>query len=118
MVSGCNIVQGCEKEDEQTGVARPYAFRLKLNSMFNKSNVPVSSISSDGSSMQMEEMESMQSRYLCLAADSENSLNKWINTVSISSQIPDKVTCLKKIPTSIILKKYNIYCIRSNIKLH
>ena len=103
MVSGCNIVQGCEKEDEQTGVARPYAFRLKLNSMFNKSNVPVSSISSDGSSsMQMEEMESMQSRYLCLAADSENSLNKWINTVSISSQIPDKVTCLKKIHTLII----------------
>ena len=91
MVAGCNIVQGCEEEDEQTGVGRQFAFRLKLNSFFNKSNVPVSISGGDGSIMLAGDEEQKGSRYLCLAADSEDSLYKWTNTIAICSQTPDKV---------------------------
>ena len=91
MVSGCNIVQGCEEEDEQTGVARQYAFRLKLNSILNKANVPVSLTSGNSNTIQCEEEEAKNSRYLCLAAESEGLLHKWLNTIAISSQAPDKV---------------------------
>merc|ERR1712223_1945220 len=44
MVSGCSIIQGCEEEDEQTGVARDFAFRLKLNSALNKSSSSVENV--------------------------------------------------------------------------
>ena len=67
MVSGCSIIQGCEEEDEQTGVAKEYAFRLKLNSTLNKSGI-VSSTSSVENVVEPEE-ESRNSRYLCLATD-------------------------------------------------
>ena len=90
MVSGCNIVQGCEEEDEQTGVARQYAFRLKLNYLSNKANVPASVTSGNSNTIQYEEEEAKNSRYLCLAAESEGSLHKWLNTITISSQAPDK----------------------------
>ena len=91
MVSGSNIIQGCDEEDEHTGVARQYAFRLKLNSLGSKPIVPVSSSSGNVSTIQSKEEEGKNTRYLCLAADSENSLHKWLNTITISSQAPDKV---------------------------
>ena len=95
MVSGCSIIKGCEEEDEQTGVAKEYAFRLKLNSnsTHNKSGI-VSSSSSMENVVEPEE-ESRNSRYLCLATDTEGSMNKWINTIAISSKTPDTVTYLK-----------------------
>ena len=93
MVSGCSMIQGCEEEDEQTGVAKEYAFRLKLNSALNKSGI-VSSSSSVENVVEPEE-ESRNSRYLCLATDTEGSMNKWINTMAISSKTPDTVTYLK-----------------------
>ena len=89
MVSGCSIIQGCEEEDEQTGVAKEYAFRLKLNSALNKSSSSVENI------VEHEE-ESRNSRYLCLATDTEGSMNKWINTIAISSKTPDTVTYFKR----------------------
>ena len=94
MVSGCSMIQGCEEEDEQTGVAKEYAFRLKLNSALNKSGI-VSSSSSMENVVEPEE-ESRNSRYLCLATDTEGSMNKWINTIAISSKTPDTVTYLKR----------------------
>ena len=94
MVSGCSIIQGCEEEDEQTGVAKEYAFRLKLNSTLNKSGT-VSSSSSVENVVEPEE-ESRNSRYLCLATDTDGSMNKWINTIAISSKTPDTVTYLKR----------------------
>ena len=94
MVSGCNIVQGCEEEDVQEGISREYSFRLKLNSKLNKQNVP----SSTSDVKPSEEDEARNSRYLCLAADSDGSLNKWLNTVAISSQTPDKVNFISSIP--------------------
>ena len=87
MVSGCSMIQGCEEEDEQTGVAKEYAFRLKLNSALNKSSSSVENV------VEPEE-ESRNSRYLCLATDTEGSMNKWINTIAISSKTPDTVTYL------------------------
>ena len=98
MVSGCNIVQGCEDEDEQAGIAREYSFRLKLNSKLNKQNVPVSS--SQAEFKPSEEDEVRNSRNLCLAADSEGSLNKWLNTIAISSKTPDKVSFNAQIKSS------------------
>ena len=89
MVSGCSIIQGCEEEDEQTGVAKEYAFRLKLNSALNKSSSSVENV------VEPEE-ESRNSRYLCLATDTEGSMNKWINTIAISSKTPDTVTYFKR----------------------
>ena len=89
MVSGCSIIQGCEEEDEQTGVAKEYAFRLKLNSTLNKSSSGVENV------VEPEE-ESRNSRYLCLATDTEGSMNKWINTIALSSKTPDTVTYLKQ----------------------
>ena len=89
MVSGCSMIQGCEEEDEQTGVAKEYAFRLKLNSALNKSSSSVENI------VEHEE-ESRNSRYLCLATDTEGSMNKWINTIAISSKTPDTVTYFKR----------------------
>ena len=89
MVSGCSIIQGCEEEDEQTGVAKEYAFRLKLNSTLNKSSSSLENV------VEPEE-ESRNSRYLCLATDTEGSMNKWINTIAISSKTPDTVTYLKR----------------------
>ena len=94
MVSGCSMIQGCEEEDEQTGVAKEYAFRLKLNSTPNKSGT-VSSSSSVENVVEPEE-ESRNSRYLCLATDTEGSMNKWINTIAMSSKTPDTVTYLKR----------------------
>ena len=92
MVSGCSIIKGCEEEDEQTGVAKEYAFRLKLNSTLNKSGI----VSSTGSVENESEEESRNSRYLCLATDTDGSMNKWINTIAISSKTPDTVTYLKR----------------------
>ena len=89
MVSGCSIIKGCEEEDEQTGVAKEYAFRLKLNSTLNKSSSGVENV------VEPEE-ESRNSRYLCLATDTEGSMNKWINTIALSSKTPDTVTYLKQ----------------------
>ena len=89
MVSGCSIIKGCEEEDEQTGVAKEYAFRLKLNSTLNKSSSSLENV------VEPEE-ESRNSRYLCLATDTEGSMNKWINTIAISSKTPDTVTYLKR----------------------
>ena len=89
MVSGCSIIQGCEEEDEQTGVAKEYAFRLKLNSTLNKSSSSLENV------VEPEE-ESRNSRYLCLATDTEGSMNKWTNTIAISSKTPDTVTYLKR----------------------
>ena len=94
MVSGCSIIKGCEEEDEQTGVAKEYAFRLRLNSTLNKSGI-VSLTSSVENVVEPEE-ESRNSRYLCLATDTEGSMNKWINTIAISSKTPDTVTYLKR----------------------
>ena len=95
MVSGSNIIQGCEDEDQQTGIAKEFSFRLKLNSKSNKQNVPGSTSTSDGNVEQaVEEDENKNSRYLCLATDTEGSLNKWINTIAISSQTPDKVNLI------------------------
>ena len=94
MVSGCSMIQGCEEEDEQTGVAKEYAFRLKLNSTLNKSGI-VSLTSSVENVVEPEE-ESRNSRYLCLATDTEGSMNKWISTIDISSKTPDTVTYLKR----------------------
>ena len=92
MVSGSNIIQGCEEEDQQAGIAREFSFRLKLNSKSKKQNVPGSTSTSDGNVEHAEEEdEAKNSRYLCLATDTEGSLNKWINTIAISSQTPDKV---------------------------
>ena len=105
MVSGCSMIQGCEEEDEQTGVAKEYAFRLKLNSnsTHNKSGI-VSSSSSMENFVEPEE-ESRNSRYLCLATDTEGSMNKWINTIAISSKTPDTVTYFKRH----YIMYYNIY---------
>ena len=95
MVSGSNIIQGCEEEDQQAGIAREFSFRLKLNSKSNKQNVPGSSSTSDGNVEHAEEEdETKNSRYLCLATDTEGSLSKWINTIAISSQTPDKVNLI------------------------
>ena len=94
MVSGCSMIQGCEEEDEQTGVAKEYAFRLRLNSTLNKSGI-VSLTSSVENVVEPEE-ESRNSRYLCLATDTDGSMNKWINTIAISSKTPDTVTYLKR----------------------
>ena len=95
LVSGSNIIQGCEEEDQQAGIAREFSFRLKLNSKSNKQNVLASSSTSDGNVEHAEdEDENKNSRYLCLASDTEGSLNKWINTIAISSQTPDKVNLI------------------------
>ena len=95
MVSGSNIIQGCEEEDQQAGIAREFSFRLKLNSKSNKQNVPGSSSTNDGNVEHAEEEDETKiSRYLCLATDTEGSLNKWINTIAISSQTPDKVNLI------------------------
>ena len=94
MVSGCSIIQGCEEDDEQTGVAKEYAFRLKLNPALNKSGIVSSS--SNVENVEEPEEEFRNSRYLCLATDAEGSMNKWINTIAISSKTPDTVTYLKR----------------------
>ena len=113
MVSGCSIIQGCEEEDEQTGVAKEYAFRLKLNSSLNQSGI-VSSSSNVENVVEPEE-ESRNSRYLCLATDTEGSMNKWINTIAISSKTPDTVIYLRRnvIIHDLIKCRFNDYNIRN-----
>ena len=91
MVSGSNIIQGCEEEDQEAGTAREFSFRLKLNSKSSKQNVPVSSSTGEEKIQSTEDDDAKNSRYLCLATESEGSLNKWLNTIAISSQTPDKV---------------------------
>ena len=93
MVSGSNIIQGCEEEDQQAGIAREFSFRLKLNSRSNKQNVPAS-MANEGNVQLSEDDEARNSRYLCLATDTEGSFNKWLNTIAISSQTPDKVVII------------------------
>ena len=63
MVSGCSVLTGSEEEDQESGVAKPFTFRLKLDS--NVSSNPA---------------------VLCLATDNQESLDQWIHALNHSSQ--------------------------------
>ena len=91
MVSGCNILQGCEEEDDQTGVGKEFAFRLKLSPCLNKTFVPSDSDVEGGMIVSGTE-EPKGGRFLCLATDSGDALNKWIRAISKCQQTPDKVS--------------------------
>ena len=53
LVSGCSVLTGSEEEDQESGVAKPFTFRLKLDS--NVSSNPA---------------------VLCLATDNQESLDQ------------------------------------------
>ena len=65
LVSGCVIAPGCEDHDQDSGVAKPFSFRLKLAT----------------------------SSILCLAADNQEDYDQWMHSVQHSSaaaQTPNK----------------------------
>jgi hypothetical protein len=68
LVSGCAILSGCEEEDDASGVGRPMAFRLKLAS---------------GSRNRGQDASTT---ILCLAADNQDNLDKWLHSVAHSAQ--------------------------------
>ena len=74
MISDCNIIHGCDDEfgDEsafaETSLEKQNSFKLRLTS------------------------GSKGNRFLCLASESKEDFAKWVNTIGISSQIPDDVS--------------------------
>ena len=67
MVSGCNVLTGSEEEDLDSGVAKPFTFRLKLDSISTSSPA-----------------------VLCLATDNQESLDQWIHALKHCSQTVNK----------------------------
>ena len=63
LVSGCVIAPGCEDHDQDSGVAKPFSFRLKL---------------------------ATTSSILCLAADNQEDYDQWMHSVAHSAQTPNK----------------------------
>ena len=69
LVSGCVIAPGCEDHDQDSGVAKPFSFRLKL---------------------------ATTSSILCLAADNQEDYDQWMHSVqhsssaTVASQTPNK----------------------------
>ena len=87
LVSGCTILEGCEAEDQQSGVGKNFSFRI----IFAKQQ-PARPVCPHKSG----DVADYQStpRILCLAADSREELTPWLNVIDHCAQIQDSVSLL------------------------
>ena len=86
LVSGCTILEGCEAEDQQTGVGRNFSFRL----IFEVKQPPRPTC--PHKTAELEAYYGNAPRILCLAADSKEELTPWLNVIDHCAQIQENVS--------------------------
>ena len=74
LISDCVTLTGCEDEDQDSGVAKDLAFRLKL----------AGSVTSNTTS------SASQPSILCLAADNQQDYDSWIHSIAHIAQNTNK----------------------------
>ena len=68
LISDCVTLTGCEDEDQESGVAKELAFRLKLASVTANASPSI----------------------LCLAADNQEDYDSWIHSIAHIAQNTNK----------------------------
>ena len=97
MLLGCNIIQGCQIDDDKAGddgSERPFSFTLRLKPFSGRTHSPsYQHTPTDEGDMGIISMadDHRQNRYLCLAPDSEDSHNIWMNAIARCLQTPEEV---------------------------